>query len=220
VSNAASDEPLPEAVDRLRAEVAELRESRKRLARTADAERRELERVLHDGAQQSLVALAFGLQRLSGLLERDPAAARRLLEELAANAKEATDETMELARRIYPPMLEARGLTLALRAAAAAAGVTLEMERPSGARLPPEVAAVIYWSCVDALSSARPDSHAAIRVRDANGTVTFELSIVGQQPADRLQRLRDRIEALDGRVSVDALPDGTTRVQGWLASSS
>ena len=219
MSNAGSGERLREVVDRLQGEVAELRGPRKRLAEAAHAERRAIERALHDGVQQHLVALAVDLRLLAGLVDGDPAAAKVLLDEMAANVREALDETTELAQRVYPPLLEARGFASAIRSAAESAGVTVLVDVPAGAGYPPEITAAVYWSCVEALSSASRGSEATVSVLDADGALTFEVAVAGHQPEGRVERLRDRIEALDGRVSVDDRQDGGSRVHGWLPLS-
>ncbi len=219
MSNADPGERLRDAVDRLQGEVAELRGSRKRLALAADDDRRAIERALHDGVQQSLVALAIDLQRLSGLLDRDRTAAKAVLDELAVLVREALDETAELAARIYPPLLKSRGLASALRSAAHGAGVTLVVEVPSSAGYPPEVTATVYWSCVEVLSSASPGSQATVTVLDADGALTFEIVLAQHLGDGRLERLRDRIEALDGHVTVERPMDGSARVHGWLSLS-
>jgi signal transduction histidine kinase len=219
VANADSGERLREVVDRLQGEVAELHGSRKRLAEAAHADRRAIERALHDGVQQHLVALAVDLQRLAGLLDGDPAAAKALLNEMEANVREALDETTELAQRVYPSLIGARGLASALRSAAAGAGVTALVDVPADAGYPPEIIAAVYWFCVEALSSASRGSQATLSVIDANGVLTFEVAVAGHHPEGRLDRLRDRIEALDGRVSVDDRQDGGSRVHGWLPLS-
>jgi len=215
VSSAGSGR-LREEVDRLQGEVAALRSSRKRLAEAAHADRRAIERDLHDGVQQHLVALAVELQRAAGLAERDPPAAKTLLAEMAANVREALDEATRLATRVYPPMLEGRGFASTLRSAASSAGVTALVNVPGVASYPPEITAALYWTWVEALSSASPESQAAISLRDEEGGLTFEVSIVGHQPEARVERLRDRIEAIDGQVSVDDRQDGGSRVHGWL----
>jgi signal transduction histidine kinase len=219
VSNAGSGERLREDVNRLQREVAELRGSRKRLAEAAHADRRAIERALHDGVQQHLVALAVDLRRLAGLVDGDPAAAKVLLDEMAANVREALDETTELAQRVYPPLLEARGFASAMRSAAERAGVTVLVDVPAGAGYPPEITAAVYWFCVEALSSASRGSQATVSVRDTDGAVTFEVAVAGRHPEGRLDRLRDRIEALDGRLSVDEGQDLGSRVHGWLPLS-
>jgi len=103
----------------LRREIEELRASRARLARAAHAERRGIERALHDGVQQDLVGLAAHLEVVASSLDSDPGAAKTLLEELQREARRALTETQGLANRIFPPLLEAGGLIPELRAAAA-----------------------------------------------------------------------------------------------------
>lgn len=219
MSNGGSGEELQDVVERLQGEVAELRGSRKRLAEAAHDDRRAIERALHDGVQQYLVALAIDLRRLSGLLDRDRAAAKALLDEMVANVREALAETTDLAQRVYPPLLDGRGLASALRSAAERAGVTAVVDVPARAGYSPEITAAVYWSCVEALSSASRGSQATIRVLDTNGALTFEVAVAGHHPEGRLDRMRDRIEALDGRVSVDDGHDGGSRVHGWLPLS-
>jgi signal transduction histidine kinase len=219
VSNAGSGEQPQDVVERLQAEVAELRKSRKRLAEAAHADRRAIERALHDGVQQHLVALAVDLRRLAGLVDGDPAAARALLDEMVVNVREALDEATALARMVYPPLLEARGFASALRSAAESAGVTVLVDVQVGVDYPPEITSAVYWSCVEAFSSASRGSQATISVIDTIGALTFEVVVAGYHPEGRLDRLRDRIEALDGRVSVDDGHDGGSRIYGWLPLS-
>jgi signal transduction histidine kinase len=216
VSNAGSRDPLQERIDRLDAEVRSLRTSRRRLIEAADADRRAIERDAHDGLQQDLVALAIDLRRLSGLLDADPAAAKSLVEELSANVRQALQDAAELARTICPPLLEARGLASALRSAADSAGVTLIVDIPPGAHYPPEITATVYWTYVNAVSSAAVASETTVTVLDDSNGLTFVITFAGQVPEDRLDRLRDRIEALDGRVSAERRTDGSSRVHGWL----
>jgi signal transduction histidine kinase len=216
VSNGGSGERLGDDVNRLQGEVAELRASRKRLAAAAHSDRRAIERALHDGTQQQLVALAVDLRGLAGLVDGHPAAARALLDEMAANLRVALTEMTELAQKVYPSLLEDRGFAAALRSAAESAGVTVVVDVRAGARYPPEVTAAVYWSCVDAMSSASRGSQAMVTVLAADDGLTFEVGIAGRHPEGRLLLLRDRIEALDGRVSVDEGPDGGSRVHGWL----
>jgi len=218
VSNADSGELLQDVVDRLQGEIAELRRSRRRLVEAADADRRTIERAIHDGVQQHLVALAVDLQRVAGLVDSDPAAAKVLLNEMAANLREALTETTELAEKIYPPLLEGRGFATALRSAAERAGVTVLVDVPAVADYPPQIGAAVYWSCVEAQSSASPGSEARVSVLVADGAVVFEVAVDGRHPAARLDRLRDRIEALDGRLSVEN-EDLGSRIQGWLPLS-
>ena len=146
---------MRESLDRLRLEVGELRASRKRLVVAADADRRKIERELHDGPQQELVAVAVKLQLVSRLVQDDPTAATALLDEMRREVREALDGTRALANRIYPPLLEAGGLGVALRSAAASAGVSTRVDVAAGAYAP-EVAGTVYFCCVEALERIGP----------------------------------------------------------------
>jgi signal transduction histidine kinase len=218
MSNAGSGERPRKAVDRLRDEVAELRRSRKRLAQAAHDDRRAIERALHDGVQQHLIALAVDLRRLAGLVDSDPVASKALLDEMAGHMREALDEVAELAQSVYPPLLEGRGFASALRSAAERAGVTALVDVPAGADFPPAISAAVYWSCVEALSSASRGSQATISVLVTDDALTFEVAVAERDLEASLDRQRDRIEALDGRLTVDEGKLGS-RVQGWLPLS-
>lgn len=218
VSKPGAGEEPQDVVERLRGEVAELRRSRRRLVEAASADRRALERALHDGVQQHLVALAVDLRRLAGLVPDQPAAANRLLEEMTANLREAMVEATVLAEKVYPPLLEGRGLATSLRSAGERAGITVVADVPAGPGYPPEISAAVYWSCFEALASATPGTQATVRVHEADGALTFEVAIAGRHPIALLERLRDRVEALDGTLSVDE-EDLGSRVRGWLPLS-
>ena len=217
--NAGSGGLPPDGADGSRHEIAALRRSRRRLAEAGFADRRAIERDLHDGIQQHLVGLAVDLQRLARVMDSDPAVARALLDGIATRVQEALDEATELAQRVYPPLLDARWLASALRFAAESAGVAVLIDVTAGADYPFGITAAVYWSWVDALSSASRGSEATASVHDADGALTFELSIAERLDEDRVDRLRDRIEAFDGRVSVDDRPDGGARVHGWMPLS-
>jgi tryptophan 2,3-dioxygenase len=136
-----------------------------------------------------------------------------------ANVQEALDEAKELAQMVYPQLLEGRGLASALRSAAERAGVTLLVDVQAGIGYPPQVTTVVYWSCVDALSSASRGSQATISLLDEDGVLSFEVAVDRPYPEERVDRLRDRIEALDGRVIVEDLQASGSRVHGWLPLS-
>ena len=219
VSNIGSGGQPQETADRLHREVAELRRSRRRLAEAALADRREIERDLHDGIQQHLVALAVNLQRLAGLVDGEPAAAKALIHDLAVNVGEALDESTELAQKVYPSLLEGPGLASAIRSAADRVGITVVVEVQATTAHPPEITAAVYWCCLEALASASPGSNALVTVRDVDGTLTFDIAIAGRLGNGRLERLRDRIEAFDGHVAVEHPKDGGSLVHGWLSAS-
>ncbi len=216
MSNGAASDPQDEVVARLKDEVAALRRSRRRLAEVAHSERRAIERALHDGVQQHLVALAVDLQRLADLVDRDPNATGILLAEMRANIRVALDEATRLSTNIYPPILGDRGLAAALRYAAVQAGVSALVEVPAVADYSPEVTATLYWTWVGAISSAPRGSQAMIKVLEADGGLAFALTIGGHSAEGYLEPLRDRIEALDGRLIVDDGQDGEALLQGWL----
>ena len=216
MSDTPSPERLREVLDRLQVEVTELRRSRRRVAEAAQADRRGIERELHDGVQQHLVALAMELERAAGLAERDPVAAKALLAEMATNVREALDEARNLATRIYPSLLDGRGFAGALRSAATNAGITALVEVPAVAAYPGEIIAALCWTWADALSCAPAGSEASIKVHDADDGLTVEVTIAAQLPEGGLERLGDRMEALDGRFRVDETDGGGSRFQGWL----
>jgi signal transduction histidine kinase len=138
---------------------------------------------------------------------------------MTANVRSAMEETAELAERIYPPLLEARGFASAIRSAAGRAGITVLVDGPAGAGYLPEITTAVYWSCVEALSSASPGSQATVSVLDADGVLSFEVGIDRRHPEELIARVRDRVEALDGRFTVEERRDGGSRVHGWLPLS-
>ena len=215
MSNAGSSEELSQAIAGLEAEVAALRGSRRRLAEVGHAERRAIERELHDGIQQHLVALAVAGQRLTDLIEHDGSAARALVAEMRAIIREAIDEANRLSARTYPPIGDGRGLVAALRSAANEAGVAALIEVPAAVSWPPEISAALYWTWLDAVAAASAGSEARIRVLAAADGLTLEVTVVGRYDKEDVARLRDRIEVLDGRFMVDDSQDGSV-LQGWL----
>jgi signal transduction histidine kinase len=213
---------LLDSIDRLRREVGELRASRKRLVLAADADRRRIERELHDGPQQDLVALAVNLQLARRLLDVDPAAARALLDEMGRDVQEAIDGTRQLAHRIYPPLLEAGGLGAALSFAASSIGAPTRVSVEPGGAYPPEVAGTVYFCCLEALERAGAGSRSTVAVRERDGALVFEIISAGGGAADAaadLAGLQERVEALGGRLTIASEPDNVTRVSGSLPLS-
>jgi signal transduction histidine kinase len=208
-------EALRETLDRFRLEVEELRASRERLVLAADADRRRIERDLHAGVQQQLVALAVNLQQAGALAGADPAGATRLLAELERDVQQLLDEAAQLAQRIYPPLLEA-GLAATLRLAAVSAGIPVTVDVEAGASYPPEVAETVYLCWVEVLENAGAGSRPAVSVRAENGWVSFEVVSPGATSDAGLEALLDRAEALGGRLTIQTEADGVTRVSGSL----
>ena len=158
-----------ELVARLRAEIEDLRASRVRLLEAADAERRALERQLHDGVQQELVAIAVNVQLAGGLLETDATSARALLDEIGRDTRDALGRLRRLAAELYPPLLDAGGLVTALRSAGADAGIVTHVMVGSLPEVRPELAATVYFCCLEALRNAAlhagPGAKARISLR-------------------------------------------------------
>jgi signal transduction histidine kinase len=198
----------------LRREIADLRASRERLALANDAERRSLERALHDGVQQLLVGLAANLELATRSLDADPAGAKRLLAETGRDARQALEETRRLANAIYPPLLEAGGLGIALRSAATDANVPVRIDVAPGAAYPPEIAGAVYFSCLAVFERVQAGTPVTIRVGDEAGALTFGIATDGKLDAERLP-IRDRVEALGGRLTVEGSAE-QTRVDGSL----
>ena len=177
----------------------------RRLVLAADADRRRIERELHDGVQQHLVALAVNLQLAIGLTDADPAGAKALLEEMGRDVQQALEEAAQLAQRIHPPLLETGGLAAALRAAASSAGVTSSVEVATSASYPPEVVTTVYLCWLEALRA--PAGRVTIVVRDAEGGALLR----DRRLRAGSDRLRDRVEALGGE-----LESSDTGVTGFL----
>ncbi len=197
---------LGETLRRLRNEVAELHASRERLVLAADADRSRIERALHDGVQQHLVALAVNLQLAGPVADSDPAATKALLEDMGRDVQQALDETAQLAQWIYPPLLEAGGLGAALRSAAVSAGIPASVDVTAGSSYPPEVARTVYMCWLEALEHAGGETPATITVREEAGALAFEVFEHAALSDARLDRLRDRVEALGGRVTIGSEP--------------
>jgi signal transduction histidine kinase len=207
-------ETLQEEIDLLREEVTRLRASRQRLALAVDADRHLIERALHNGVQQRLVALAVGVQLAGQVADSQTAERKALLEDLQRDVQHALDETAALAESISPPLLEAGGLAVALRAAAVRADVRVSVDVASGSALPPHVARTVYWCWVEVLQhGGRP----AITVREEGADLVFVVDRAGVAPVleSRLDWLRDRVEALGGRLIIESGADATC-VRGAL----
>jgi signal transduction histidine kinase len=197
----------------------QLAASRARLVSTADEERRRLERNLHDGAQQRLVALSLTLRLAHEKLVSDPLAADELL--VAANEELAValDELRELARGIHPADLTARGLGAALQSLAARSAVPVKVELEGDGRLPAQVEVAAYYVVAESLTNVVKYAEAStvtVRVAQENGSVLVEIVDDGVGGADPsrgsgLRGLIDRVEALGGTLEVESiLEEGTT----------
>jgi signal transduction histidine kinase len=202
------------SVDEMTREIEELRASRARLARAADDERRAIERSLHRGVQQDLVGLAANLEVVAGMLDADPAAVKRTLDELREEAGRALTEIQELAARIFPPLLEAGGLVPELRATASRARVRIEIDASTTGGLPQEIAAAVYFCVRDVLDRSPAGTSTRLSVRDEEGAIGFEIVADSDLGTDR-RVAHDRVEALGGAFTITAA-DGRTTIVGSL----
>ena len=194
---------------------AQLRASRARLLFNADAERRAMERVLHDGIQQELVAIAVKLQLARRLAHSEPTAAQSLLDEIEQEVRDALDGVRGVSDEIYPSVLAARGLAEAVRGAAAAREVAVRIEANELARYPPELEGAIYFCCREALKVAALGARSVLRVWEADHALHFEMADGGGSSdlaESDLTELRDRVEALGGSLTIAPGPEAGTRL--------
>jgi signal transduction histidine kinase len=195
---------------------ARLRASRARLVATADGQRRELERSLHDGIQQDLIALAVKLQLARGLAPTEPGDAQALLDEIGTELRAALDGVRTLSETIYPSVLETRGLAEALRGSAAVSGISIRVVGDELGRYPEELEAAVYFCCWEVLESAAARARRpSVRIWHENGSLLFEVIDGGEgsSPADfDLPHVRDRVETLGGKFMIDRASAGGTRV--------
>jgi signal transduction histidine kinase len=215
--NARLDEELQRRLD-------ELRESRARIVEAGYAERRRVERDLHDGAQQRLVALALQMQIVRAKLETDPAAAADLLEGAADELTGATEELRELARGLHPPLLADRGLVPALEALASRAPVPVAVQAEDIEPAPEAVEAAAYFVVAEALTNVARHAEAdraVVRVARPDGMLCVEVEDDGNGRANvaagsGLRGLADRVGALDGTLEVEGRPGRGSTVRATL----
>jgi signal transduction histidine kinase len=196
----------------VRAQLEDLRASRARIVERGDAERRRLERDLHDGAQQRLVALALSL-RLARL-GPDPQSDAATLEEAEAEVRQALAELRRLAQGLYPAALTEEGLGAALEALAEQTASPLALGKLPQERFDPKVEAAAYFLVAETLKRTRP-RRAAVDAAPVDGRLVVEIQ-TDQQPPRQLTDLADRVGALDGRLLVQAAPGGGTRIRAEL----
>ena len=202
----------------------ELAASRQRIVEASDTERRRIERNLHDGAQQRLVALSLGLRVAKGKLRTCPEEADELLEEFAQELAQAITELRELAQGIHPAVLTERGLGPALEVLAARAPLAVELDVSLPERLPEPMETATYYTVSEALANVVKHAHAdsvKVRVECFDGRVEVEISDngVGGADLDRgsgLCGLRDRVEALDGELWIESSAGQGTLVRAEL----
>ena len=202
----------------------ELRASRQRIVATQDAERRRLERNIHDGAQQNLVALTVKLRLATSLAKRDPERARVSVKALEAESDQALETLRALARGIYPPLLRERGLAAALGAEAEKMPLPAIVSADHLDRYPPEVEAAVYFVCLEALQNVTKHGRASrvdINLRSPANELSFEVTddgagfdVAKDAGGSGLRNMIDRIEAIGGRLVIRSEPNQGTTVSG------
>ena len=202
----------------------QLTASRARIVEAGVAERRRLERNLHDGAQQRLVTLSLHLRMAQECLRDDPAAAEALLEGVGEDLKRALEELQELARGLHPAILTDRGLVPALQSLANRAPFLVEIAAEPSARLPEAVEAAVYYVVAESLTNAAKHSGASealVALSTTTDTVTVEIRDNGRGGANLsdgtgLRGLADRVEALGGELLVQSDTAGGTVIRAEL----
>jgi signal transduction histidine kinase len=209
--------------EELREKLVELTDSRRRLVSAQDEGRRRLERDIHDGAQQQLVALAVKARLADASIDADASKAHALLGEIQTETGEALEALRELARGIYPPLLADRGLVAALEAQARKSTVPVEVRAAEVGRYPRDVEATVYFCCLEAIQNAAKyadPTRVEIRLRREGPSLAFAVRDdgAGFDPATTpagmgLQNMRDRLAAVGAALEVRSAPGrGTTLV--------
>jgi signal transduction histidine kinase len=214
----------------LQARLVDLRASRQRLVAAQDQERRRLERDLHDGAQQQLVALAVKQRLAEGLVRKDPDKAAQMLADLQADTTEALENLRDLARGIYPPLLADKGLPAALEGHTRKVHLPVTVEADGLGRYPQEVEAAVYFCCLEALQNIvkyAGASQVSVNLSTEAGQVNFSVIDDGKgfdpetkPPGSGLRGMADRMEALGGMLEVRSEPGTGTTVTGRIPAGA
>ena len=212
----------------LRATIEELLASRRRLVEAQDAERRRIERNLHDGAQQQLIALAIQLGLLAESAD-DPDLIRQAIPDLKAQLSTALDDLRALARGIYPPLLAEQGLVMALRTQAARSPVPVVLEADQIGRYSQDAESTVYFCTLEALQNVAKHARAsAVTVRLSGSADTLEFSVsddgagfpaAATRHGSGLQGMSDRLAAHGGTLTVTSQPGHGTTITGRLPTS-
>jgi PAS domain S-box-containing protein len=199
----------------------ELRASRVRIVQAADAARRRIERDLHDGAQQRLVAMALDVRLARARVERDPTEAAPYLQRLGEELAEASNELRELARGIHPAVLTDHGLGPAIEALVARSPVAVDVLAVPGGRLPSATEITAYYTVAEALTNVAKyarASRATVRLEQEDGALVVEVRDDGVGGAmastgSGLSGLADRVAAVDGTLAVESPPGAGTSLR-------
>jgi len=227
LNTARLDSALQASLAEVRRQADDLRASRARVVAAADAERRRIERDLHDGAQQRLIALAVKLRLVRELAAVDPAQAKAVLAELGDDLERTIEELRDLAHGIYPPLLARRGLRAALSTAALGASDPVLVDVATRARYPAEVEAAVYFCCLEALQNAAKHAGDGARVmlsvHEDEDALVLEVSDDGagfdpraSQRGAGIANMADRLGAIGGRMRIESTTGAGTRVVGTI----
>jgi len=229
LANARLTAELQAHLDELTARSAELQVSRQRIVIAQDEERRRLERNIHDGAQQHLVALAVKLRLARSLVSRDPAKASQMLTELRGEVDDALDTMSNLALGIYPPLLEEQGIAAALAAQYQRTDLPVRLNTDGMGRYPIDLEAAVYFCTLEALQNIAKyaDARAVdVTIGEQNGSLTFQVTDdgTGFDPSSTprgsgLNNMLDRLSALGGDVTVESAPGRGTTILGRVPLS-
>lgn len=210
---------LTRRLDELSLRADELRASRGRVVEAQDAERRRLERDIHDGAQQHLVALAVNLRLAQSLSESSPEAAAKVLSEQVSATDLAIETLLDLSRGIYPGALSERGLGPALASATSGAATPVEVRDETRGRFDPEIELAVYFCCLEAIQNALKHATASlvrVTLRDDAGELAATVAddgtgfdVDGTPDGSGLSNMRDRLDAVGGELTIETSPGGT-----------
>jgi signal transduction histidine kinase len=206
--------------------IEDLRASRQRLVAAQDHERRKLERNIHDGAQQQLVALTVKARLARRLASGDPHKVEEFLAQIEQETQQALEDLRDLARGIYPPLLADKGLGAALEAQARKVTVPTTVDAHGVGRFAPDVEATVYFCTLEALQNVTKYAQASqveVSLRSTDDLVTFAIADDGRgfdpgaiSLGTGLQGMADRIEAIGGTVAIESTPGAGTTVRGRI----
>jgi signal transduction histidine kinase len=225
--NVRLDSALQASLDEVRRQAEALQASRGRIVAAADLARRRIERNLHDGVQQHLVALAVKVRLARQLAEKDPARADQMLQELGSDLEDALQELRDLAHGIYPPLLADKGLPEALASAARRSILPVAIQAGTIGRYSQELEAAIYFCCLEAMQNAGKyageNARVTIRIWEEAGGLLFEVAddgagfdVTKMGVGAGFTNMNDRLGAIGGTLRVESAPGRGTMILGTI----